>query len=276
MQTVSVRIDAADVIHDIQEFAGAIELANISAVARIRGELRGIIRGGLELAFDESGLHPIYQAHLRQGMRQVDPEVYATPDGIVAQYYDIESLGDYGDLEEGFHYHAILEITDSSQFSVSSPRRVELPYGGEDLYNDYNTRYDFWQALVHGDAYEVTLGGGINPKTGKRTPSHTKTVSTAGMYEQTLSARVAWWGDRYPEWLLLEYGQDSIPVTPPTHFKELIEIRVQEYMEEIYEEILDSIISVWDSPSVTRNSAGRLIEQGTGRFVPYLPDNLRG
>lgn len=269
-QTISVRIDAADVIHDIEQFAGAIELANISAVARIRSELRGIIREGFEIALDESGLHPIYQNHLRQGMAQYPPEVYATPDGLVAQYFDIESLGDYGDLEQGFHYHALL-AGDSSQFSVSNPRLSELPYTGAELFNDHEKRYDFWQALVEGLPYEISLGGGINPRTGGRTPTHNRTIITTGLYEETLRARVNYWGDRYPEWLLLEYGQDFEPVTPPTHFKELTEIRVQEYMEEIYEEILDSIISVWEQETITTNSAGQLIEKGTGRFAKYLP-----
>lgn len=266
---ISVNIDASDIIHDIEEFEGAIELANKSAVARIEHDLRSIIRETVEIAFEESGLHPIYQNHLRQGIKSIRPYVYGTPDGLIAEYYDIEGLGDYEDLEQGFHYHAILDV-DKSEFSVSNPQRVELPYAGEDLYNEFEKRYAFWLAVIHGEPVEVEFGGGKGPK-GRPIPKHKKVISTTGLYIETLNARVQWWGNRYPEWLLLEYGTDTEPVINPTHFKELLEERVSEYMTEIYEEILDSIVSVWEQPTVSRNSAGRLINE-RGQFVKYLPD----
>lgn len=271
MQRISVEIKADDVVNGLQRFEGALELANTSAVARIRQDIQGIINEGLEFAFEESGLHPIYQAHLRIGIQTISPIVTGTSDGLLAEYFDIEGLGTEEDLYEGYHYKAILAIEDKSDFSVSNPPRVTLPYAGEDLYNDFAVRYAFWITMTEGQVYEVTFGGGISPKTGRRTPSHTKEIDTSGMLEETLRARVIWWGSRYPEWLLLEYGQEYEPVTPPTHFKDLIEQRVREYMEEIYEEILDSIVQVWDSPSVSINSVGRLIDAKSGRFVSYLP-----
>jgi len=265
-QTISVRLDARDFIHDMRELSAAIEIANAAAVARIRQELYSIIRETFETAIGEADFPTIYANHLRLGINSLSPTVYQTNDGLVAEYYDLESMGDYQLLEEGFHYHAILEV-DKNAFSVSNPPRVEIPYTGEPLYNEFEKRYDFWQALVNGEDYEVTFGKGKS--------SHTKFISTAGLYEETLRARVRYWGDRYPEWLLLEYGQDFYPESTPTHFKELTEIRVQEYLQEVYEEIVNSVIDAWNQPTVTRNAAGRLIDAETGRFVKYLPEDVK-
>jgi hypothetical protein len=262
---VSVNVDASDLIDGVEDLTGAIKLANTAAVARIQSGLRGIVREVLETAFAESGLHEIYQEHLRSGFRTIRPVVYATADGLVAEYFDPEGLGDYGDLEEGFHYRALLAISNNKEFSVSNPQVVYLPYRGEELYNDFDKRYDFWQAVVNGEDYEISLGKGKS--------SHSKIISTAGMYERTLRARVSWWGDRYPEWLLLEYGQDYEPYTPPTHFKDLMEQRIQEFMEEEYEEILNSVVEVWNKQTTAANVAGRLYEKSTGRFAKYLPDD---
>jgi hypothetical protein len=265
---VNVRINADEIIHDIDELVGAIGVANRSAVARIREGLRDIIIGTYNEAVNEAGdgFSPIYENHLRHGILSLQPEVTATDFGLEAQYYEISSLGDFQDLQEGFHYHAILQIPDKKAFSVSSPARVELPYGGEELYNDFDQRYDFWQALVDGADFEIHLGAGKS--------SHSKTISTAGLYDQTLQARVNWWGGRYPEWLLLEYGVEYYPSIPPTHFSFLTEERVYEYMYNVYESVLNAVADTWEQPIVRRNSAGQLIND-KGQFVKYLPNELR-
>lgn len=267
---VTVKINASDVIAGVEEMQAAIEIANISVVARIREGINSIIREGVDAAFEEARLPLIYQEHLLQSLNQFTPEVIDTGDGIVVNYFDPIDLTDYAVLEEGFHYHALIDVP-SAQFKVSNPLRVELPYGGEPLENPQEERYDFWKAVVAGTPYTITLGGGVNPLNGKRTPKHDREIPTAGLYEETLRARVNWWGNRYPEWLLLEYGQDFEPSSPATHFRELLETRVTEYMYATYEAILDSIVAVWNAEGVTRNSVGQLIDEKTGRFVKYLP-----
>lgn len=265
---VNVRISADQIIHDIDELVGAISVANRSAVARIREGLRDIIIGTYNEAVNEAGngFSPIYENHLRRGILSLQPEVTATDYGIEARYYEISSLGDLQDLQEGYHYHALLEIADDKDFSVSNPARVELPYSQEALENNFEERYDFWKALVDGTDYEVTWGLGK--------ASHTKPISTAGLYDQTLQARVNWWGGRYPEWLLLEYGVEYYPSIPPTHFSFLIEERVYEYMYNVYESVLNAVADVWEQPVMRRNSAGQLINE-KGQFVKYLPNELR-
>lgn len=273
--TVQVRINAADVITGLDDLAAAIPIINRHAIARIRHGLRSIVIDSLEIAMDSVGdaFHPIYQRHLRYGMSQVYPEVFETNDGLIARYYSIENLGDYATLREGFHYHAILDVP-SNQFSVTNPPRVELPYTGQALHNEQEDRYEAWQSVVAGQPFEVEFGGGINPKTGRKTPSHKQSFPTAGLYEETLRARVAYWGNTFPEWLVLEYGSQGYePVVPPTHFKYYTEQRIYDYMHTTYEEVGQSIVDAWNRQGNVLNSANQIINRKTGRFEKILPEN---
>lgn len=270
MQT-SVRIDARDVISGLDDLAFLIPILNRSAVARIQYGLRNIVLDSLDIAINAAGdaFHPLYEFHLRTGMVNIHPVVYETPDGLIAQYFAIENLGNYSDLEEGFHYHALIKVADEF-FDPADPLRVELPYGGEVLENPKEERYDFWKAMIAGEPYDVTFGA-----PGK-TPVYTRPIPTAGLYDETIRARVNYWGNKYPEWLLLEYGTDWEPIIPAFHIKYFIEQRVYDYMATVYDDIGTSLKEAWETRQVhvrpTKLGIGQIVNK-KGQYSKFLPDN---
>lgn len=281
--TLEIRLDPGNEFKgQIAQYYEILRTANKSAAAHIRDGLRSIIMSTYENAVAQAGegFHPIYEHHLRQGLfSNFDPVVYATDTQLVAEIFDIQSLGDYSDLEEGFHRHALEDPIqpDGTKFSLTVSV-VDLPYTGQALYNDDDpdARFEFWRAVVDGDSYEVqTKGKG----------GYTFTIPTEGLYEETLQNRVEVWGDRYPEWLLLEYGTPYYPEIPPTHFKYFIEQRCYEYMEEVWQAEFDSLVDAWnntrglgygeavslsrENPAIfePRGTGSRLRDPKSGRFV---------
>lgn len=277
---IEIRLDTADSFkNDIIEYIHLIKSANISAAAHIRNGLESIIIDTYENALTQagSGFHQIYADHLRQGIfRYLNPQVYATDTEIVAEVFDISTLGDYGDLEEGFHRYALENPLQPEGIKFSlAVNVVELPYTGQQLYNedDPDARYDFWKSVVDGTPYEVQT---------KSKGGYTFTVPTEGYYEDTLLNRVEVWGDRYPEWLLLEYGTPYYPEISPTHISYFIQQNCFAYMEQIWQQEFDAIVDAWNSSRPLtyseaalandylfepRGRGSRLRDPKTGRFT---------
>lgn len=98
-------------------------------------------------------------------------------------FIDFDELGTYDELEEGFHYGAKIE----------GGGQVDLPYGGEPLKNDTEQRYAAWQRVFHGDTWHG--------------------LDYSGSWSETIAARLSAWGDKAPQWLLLQYGQEEFEPT---------------------------------------------------------------
>jgi hypothetical protein len=90
---------------------------------------------------------------------------------------DFDELGSPDDLQEGFHYGAKIE----------GGGQVDLPYGGESLKNDTAERYEAWQRIFRGETWHG--------------------IDYSGSWSETIAARLEAWGDKAPQWLLLQYGQ---------------------------------------------------------------------
>lgn len=266
---LEVRLDASDVLAGLQDMERAITFVNQAAVARIKVLIKDIIRDSFEVAIDQAGSgFPLqYARHLRLGVKlYLEPEVFETTDGLVANFIDVESLGGQEDLISGYHYHA-LEATDA-KYSPSSRPLVELPYEDQDLKNSKQERQGFFEAMAKGQPYEVQHGSGFLKKAGPP-----RIVQTAGLYDETMNARVAYWTSisAFPEWLILEYGSsDSYPKSNPTHFKYILEQRVLEGVQALYEQMAEAIADVWEREGIRLNSADQLINK-YGQYVKYLP-----
>lgn len=221
------------------------------AATRLKTELDYIVLSTIETAMVESGMPAIYQAHLLQGVTSnLKTTVSAASNILVAQVFDIAELGDIEDLIRGFHYHAIAAIGSRKEFSQTNPPRIELPYTGQAMYNEDRPerRLDFWDTLVEGATYIVTVTRRSRKK-GGGTVTYTIEVPTSGMYDETLAARVATWGNRYPEWILLENGSGMSPTGPDiqaTHVRSLIEERVYAFMSEVFEAHFNALIDAWN------------------------------
>ena len=117
----------------------------------------------------------------------VEPMISAAHKIIVTSGIDIlidfELMGTWDDLTAGYHEGARL----AGGGSVSLPWTGGTSESG--LKNDVVDRYEFWLAVFHGDTYN--------------------NISTEGLWEDTIAARLDAWGDKAPQWLLLEYGQEE-------------------------------------------------------------------
>lgn len=135
-----------------------------------------------DLDEDQMG-EPVKQAML-ENAAHLPINVSAGAQGVTAEV-DFEALGSRADLIAGFHYHALLK----------SKGFVELPYGGEEMYNDdAEIRYEFVNAMMTGDVFETVKG---------------RPIETAGLWDETQQARAEFWGDISPAWLYLEFGQED-------------------------------------------------------------------
>jgi len=266
-----IRVDTSEFVQRMEQIEQSMRYALQSAAVSIRERIENITVGLYYNAIAQAGngFPAIYASHLLRGIQSLRPEVISTDTEIIVRNLDIQGLGDGGDLQEGYHYHAILALDDPKNFAVTNVSLMELPFTGQALYNtDREVRYDFWKAVVDGTDYTVTFGGG-------KAPTHERTFSTVGLYEETLLARVNWWGNRYPEWMILEYGTSYYPSVPATHFTFFIEQGIREFVEQEFQIIADSIAEVANAPTVTRNSIGQLIDKKSGRYVAYLPESRR-
>lgn len=233
-----------------------------SASARIRENIRGILLESLYYAVDQagSGFPPQYADHLAEGVLHLATLIEAAGNELLVSVADPSSLGDYGDLSRGFHYHALIGDIPDSMFAVTNAQKVELPYTGQSLLNDKGKRLAFWEQLVDGLPVAVQLKG------------HIHFVQTGGRYDETIDARVAYWRSAsvYPEWLILEYGAEDHPVVQPTHFTQLLQARIETYMEEVVTEIADGIADTLSSINVGVGSSGIPYSVNTGRFERYI------
>jgi hypothetical protein len=250
VEFMQINVDASDAIEGMRNLEGNLSRAGKQAMSRavhiIRSRIPRIMMETYEAALGVAGdFPPIYANHLRQGLRTIVPRISFDEDELVIDIGDIEGLGDVSDLEEAVHYHAILMYGDPSEFSISNPALSDIgtdesalygpnkPSGGEDR------RQEFWEALVQGHDFIIQFGGANNAWTG--------VISTTGMFDETLNARVALWGNRYPEWILLDEGMEGVPTVLPTHFVELTHDAIEEYarlvIDSVFVETLEEAIS---------------------------------
>lgn len=128
---------------------------------------------------------------------------------------DFEAMGNRDDLIQGFHYGARIEGGD----------HVGLPYQGEALKNDVADRYIAWLRVYHGDTWH-----GIN---------------YAGTWTETIGARLNAWGDRAPQWLLLQYGQTEWePTIEPFPIVENITAELYALYVQMLETEVNRIVSI--------------------------------
>lgn len=115
---------------------------------------------------------------------------------------DFDELGTWDDLTEGYHYGAKLE----------GGGQVDLPWeGGQSdagLKNDAEGRYYAWLKVFAGETWHG--------------------LDYSGSWSETINARLDIWGDKAPQWLLLQYGQEEWePTIAPYPIVENITTQVQ-------------------------------------------------
>lgn len=234
-----------ELIRDLNKAPGLYSQAMRNAVIRIEGEFSKIVEPifGVAIASAGEGFPPIYGEQLMRVVSRLGPEINVL--GLtVSVEFDFDRLGDYEQFSEGFHYQAML----------AEGGRVELPYQGENLKNEFNERYDFW--LQISDTWGGRIPGG-------------------GHLNETYAARVAYWDSIgvAPQWLLLNYGEGRYePYVRPFPLVETINSALYTEFYRILEYEIDKVTialnsgSSVEAPFKSRPST-RPIRGAGGRFT---------
>lgn len=196
---------------------------------------------------------------------------------------DFNQVGSYQDFKKGAHFRA-LTLGDSPELHKSGknhhggnphPGRVTLPYKGEPLLvPDEGRRQEFWERVVIDRDFSFELAW----KRGKGNWTLQDHMDALGYevasYEEVAMARAIAWGDKAPQWLLLENGSEEVfhgskPAIKPVDFLRSIKLVSDCIASTIYEGAIQTLVELSESAGVAVGSTGIPYARTTGRFAPY-------
>lgn len=209
----------------------------------------------------ENGFPDEFKDHMLANAARIHPDIFQDLHGLTVTFDLEEWLGGYDDLQRAFHQGA----------KLADGGFLDGPYTGQALHQeDTETRHIFWEALRFGRA-KAQIGE--------------KSVPVKGSWEQTMEKYLEIWGEKSPQWLFLQFGQEEWePYVPQVDILNNIEDAVQgaatAYLLKIFEntvKIANEYKSAGIDVGYTPKGALRVIS-GTieangkvyrpGRFVP--------
>lgn len=137
------------------------------------------------IANSKGGFPEEYQAHLLENVGNIIPTVILDGRGLFVSI-DLEDwLGGYDDLTKAYHRHAKLD----------GGGELTGPYDGQALkQEEAEIRHIYWQAMREGRA-KADING--------------KHVPVQGNWDQTIEEYLQIWGDKSPQWLFIQFGQEE-------------------------------------------------------------------
>lgn len=170
----------------------------------VESELRYITKDILRQEFNwavrqanaEGGFPESFQQHLLGVVSDIIPTVIADGNDVFINLNLEEYLGTRDDLVKAFHQGATL--ADGGQ--------LWGPYTGQELRNENaEDRHIFWEAIQRGDTRAPNPSGGG------------EIHIPGGAWERTQEQYIAIWGEKAPEWLFIQFGQEEwAPYVPAT------------------------------------------------------------
>lgn len=180
--------------------AGANLIGNIKIPPSI---FRNVVRLALEDTFEEAvryadgdgGFPEEFQDHVMGVVRNYQGYSIETAGASVFINFDFDGLGTHEELTRAYHQGAML----------AEGGRLWGPYTGQALkQTDPSERHTFWEAFQEGRS-TVQMGN-------KRVP----TTKSGHTWEETKQQYVNIWGEKCPEWLFIQYGQEEWEPTIPS------------------------------------------------------------
>lgn len=151
-----------------------------------REALISVFEAACEIANSDDGFPEEFQSHLLNAVKNLDINIITVP-GEVFVSVDFDELGNRQDLERAFHQGAQLE----------GGGRLWGPYEGQALKNDdAEERHIFWEAIRFGRPRAQVHGKNIK-------------VNSNYTWEDTIQQYINIWGEKAPEWLFIQFGQEE-------------------------------------------------------------------
>jgi hypothetical protein len=201
---------------EVDRMTGSFPQYLNAEMTRLRGAASVIAKEALmdsfmEAATGQEGFYPQYIEHVLTVLSMTPIRIGISPSGFILEF-TWNLLGNREELQRGFHQGAKLRS--------GGHHPVGVPWMGSEnnLKNPQYTRYKAWLAIATGEPWETQ-------KTNKKgvTKSYTwpgEDVNLDEALEETINARVSIWGNRAPEWHLLDEGTTWYPPVTPTAFTE--------------------------------------------------------
>ena len=154
----------------------------------------------MPIANSEGGFPAPFQVHVLEALKLI-PIVTTVQGTQVSVLVDFDALGDWKDLEKAYHQGARLESGGGRDGYLWGP------YVGQALKSKspFN-RYAVWNAVESGFG---------SFKFGSR--SKVYNLPEWASWEATMQQRISIWGEKAPEWLYIQFGQQEwTPKIPPS------------------------------------------------------------
>ena len=212
--------------------AGAAYIATgfSKAVPTIKKEMRNLVKQIMiqefaaagQIGNQNGGFPPAYQEHLLANVSQIEPFIWTDSHGVIVEFDLEEELGGHDDLTRAYHQGAYL--ADGS--------KLWGPYEGQALKQDNDAeRHVYWEALRRGETSVAPAN-----RSGR--------VKLEGNWEDTIQQYLEIWGDKSPQWLFLQFGQEEWdPYIPQVDIINNIEDAVQAtavaYLASVFQSIVD-------------------------------------
>lgn len=185
-------LEAAELIGGTFERASA--LIEREMFKLIKEGINTIMEDAVRYANSEGGFPEEFQEHLLRVSSNIIPTVIMDGRDLFVSIDLEEWLGGRNELVRAFHQGAQLE----------GGGVVDGPYNGEPLAQpDAAERHIFWEALAKGQSSAYVF----DTKTGDR---HKVTIRDgASKWETTKQKYIEIWGNKAPEWLFIQFGQEE-------------------------------------------------------------------
>lgn len=207
------------------------DFANNAAIA---GAMKSIVKLAMIEVFEEAmdyansydGFPVEWQQHTMNVVRGFNDFVVTVGAFGVYIGIDFDALGTQSELRRAFHQGAMLE----------GGGHLWGPYEGQALASkDSEAAHTFWEAIRYNQKTA------FNPATGKRMP----TSKVPYQWDEVVNKYVEIWGEKCPEWLFIQYGQEEWePIVPQFDLEGEVGYRLGSLAETMLAEFLDDTVRI--------------------------------
>lgn len=188
-----------------------------------------------EIADSDDGFPDRYKQHMLEAVREnIYPTVLMNGDELFISFDIEESLGGLDDLQRAFHQGA----------QLAGGGKLWGEYTGQALKNDDPAeRHVFWEALRYG-ADKVDIKG---------KSVHIRDSS----WEETLEQYLRIWGEKAPQWILIQFGQEEWePTVPQVDIFNNIKRAIRDYSSFYLASVLEAEVAVANAYRATGLEVG--------------------
>jgi hypothetical protein len=193
----------------------------------------------------ETALPEEFREHIRYVVNHAEFNPTATGTGVEVDF-DFNQLGTVQELKRAFHQGARTADGDI----------IDGPYEGEELENSAADRHLYWEAMAEGRDKAPTREG--------------KSMRIQkGAWERTKQKYIEIWGDKAPQWLYLQFGQDKWK--PKIQKSSIIEDFTEIYTRKaniIFNETLAAEVAYAQETGTVLTDHGRRLVEATGELGP--------